>query len=291
METLALHERLKVKPFLKWAGGKTQLLAELHNQRPVKFGTYYEPFLGGGAFFFHLYSNGIAQKAVVSDSNPDLINALLAIRDNLDALLRKLRILQRHATDKAYFYDTARKRFNGIGLGNGQEEKIEKAALLLYINKTCYNGLYRVNRNGEFNVPWGGYKNPRIFDERNLRAVSAALNDRNIKVRCSDFSMVKEDAQRGDFVYFDPPYQPLSPTASFAEYTSESFGMIDQERLVKVFHELAARGCYLMLSDSPMVLQLYDGHGYRIERVKASRAINCVGTGRGAIDELLVTNY
>jgi DNA adenine methylase len=291
METLEGYERARAGPFLKWAGGKTQLLGEFERRLPTGFSSYHEPFVGGGALFFDLYSRGRIRKAFVSDSNIDLINAYIAIRDSLEKLLRKLNELQRHAKDKDYFYKSVRRRFNDVKLRTGEEGDAEKAALLFYLNKTCYNGLYRVNSKGGFNVPWGGYKNPRLFDERNLSAVSAILNDPGVNVRCQDFSAAAKEARRGDFVYLDPPYQPMSTTASFAEYTPHSFGFDDQERVASTFHELASRGCQIMLSNSLMVERLYEGRGYKIEKVKAIRAINCVGSGRGAVDELLVTNY
>lgn len=289
MEALESYERTRATPFFKWAGGKTQLLRELDRRLPQRFAAYHEPFLGGGAMFFHLYSRRKIRRAIISDSNLDLINAFIAVRDGLDELLAKLAELQRHAKEKAYFYGV-RKRFNLIKLKTGEEGDVEKAALLFYLNKTCYNGLYRVNSKGEFNVPWGGYKNPTLSDEENLRAVNSVLNDSHVKVRCSDFGIVDE-AREGDFVYFDPPYQPLSATASFAEYTSRSFAIADQERLAALYHRLSARGCHLMLSNSPKALHLYEGRSYKIEKVKAARAINCVGSKRGVIDELLVTNH
>jgi DNA adenine methylase len=290
MEALESYERMRATPFLKWAGGKSRLLKQLDKRLPPKFGTYHEPFLGGGAFFFHLYSRGIIRKAMISDSNADLINAFVVIRDKLGNLLRGLAELQKHAKDEKYYYEVARKRFNDIG-PLGKEVDVEKAALLIYLNKTCYNGLYRVNRNGMFNVPWGGYEKARLFDSRNLKAVSAVLNDENVVVKRADFDHVRSEARRGDFVYLDPPYQPISITSSFAEYTAKSFGMEDQERVASMFHELASKGCLLMLSNSPKVAFLYEGHGYNLETVKAGRAINCVGFKRGAVDELLVTSY
>src|SRR5712692_713554 len=206
-------------PFVKWAGGKGQLLAELDKYLPSGFSSYCEPFLGGGVFFFHLYSRGIIRKASISDSNPDLINTFIVIRDNLHQLLVRLVELQRHAKDEKFFYDVARPRFNSVKLSKGDEGNIEKASLFLYLNKTCFNGLYRVNKRGDFNVPWGDYTNPRIYDAQNLKAVSRVLSDRKVRIGCHDFSQIKEVARKGDFVYFDPPYQPLSSTANFAEYT------------------------------------------------------------------------
>ncbi|MGD0477277.1 MAG: Dam family site-specific DNA-(adenine-N6)-methyltransferase [Nitrososphaerales archaeon] len=278
-------------PFVKWAGGKGQLLAEFDRYLPSKFASYHEPFLGGGAFFFHLYNQALIRKAVISDSNPDIVNAFFVVRDSLDQLLTLLENLQRYAKDENYFYDVARPRFNSIRLKTGEQGNVEKAALLLYLNKTCFNGLYRVNKKGDFNVPWGRYTNPRICDAPNLKAVSRVLKDKEVRVACRDFSKVKEDAQKGDFIYFDPPYSPLSPTANFAEYTSQSFVTADQVHLAELYHELASRGCFVMLSNSLQVSNLYEGQGYRLEKVKATRAINSVAAKRGAIEELLVMNY
>jgi DNA adenine methylase len=291
LKALQSYDRPRGSPFLKWAGGKKQLLGELEKRLPASFASYHEPFLGGGALFFDLYYQGRIRRAFISDSNVDLINAYFAIRDGLESLLRKLAELQRHAKSKSYFYGTVRRRFNEIQLKTGEERDVEKAALLLYLNKTCYNGLYRVNSKGGFNVPWGGYRNPRIYDEPNLRAISSILNDPSVKLTCADFAAAVKDARRDDFVYLDPPYQPLSRTASFAEYTPRSFDLEDQERVANVFHGLVSKGCFVMLSNSPLVERLFEGHGDKISRVKAKRAINNVGTGRGAIDELLVTNY
>jgi DNA adenine methylase len=214
----------------------------------------------------------------------------VAIREELDVLLVHLQELQFHAKEERYFYEV-RKRFNEIKRTRSPNEKVEKAALLLYLNKTCFNGLYRVNRKGEFNVPWGDYKNPRIYDKQNLSAVSAILNQPGIKISCQDFSAIERETNEGDFVYFDPPYQPLSKTSHFTSYTSESFSAANQENLSRLFHRLTEKGCYCMLSNSPGVRPLYDGDSYRVEIVKAGRAINSVGTARGPIDELLVLNY
>jgi len=278
-------------PFLKWAGGKSQLLELFEARFPASFGTYFEPFLGGGAVFFHLVSGNRITRAVISDFNKDLMNCYIAVRDHIKALLLGLRELQKHAKNKDFYYDVARKRFNEIRLRTGLEGDVEKASLLFYLNRTCYNGLYRVNRKGEFNVPWGQYKNPGIYDEQNLWAVHQALNRDSIEILCADYREVVRKARAGDFIYLDPPYQPVSSTASFTAYTPESFAWHDQQELAEVFHELHSKGCLLMLSNSPGVRPLYEGCDYRIEVVKAARAISCVGNRRGPVDELLVVNY
>jgi DNA adenine methylase len=280
-------------PFLKWAGGKGKLLKDFEKFLPINFATYHEPFLGGGAVFFQLASRGRLKDAILSDSNRDLINSYVVVRDALDDLLSELARLQRHTTDKNFFYNIARKRFNLVKLATGLECNVKKAALLFYLNKTCYNGLYRVNKSNEFNVPWGRYKRPRIYDEENLRSVNEVLNRPNIRVLCSDYrEAVKRTAPR-DFIYCDPPYQPLSSTASFTSYTPGSFGAADQVRLADVYRELDAKGCFVMLSNSPRVLSVSKGlyKGFRIERLRATRAISSVGSKRGPVEEILVLNY
>jgi DNA adenine methylase len=290
LEAFEKYLGVRASPFLKWAGGKTQLLRIIDQHSPHTFGTYFEPFLGGGAVFFHLFSRGRIEKAVISDLNGELIDCYLAIKEDLDSLLDYLRELQNHAKDEQYYYEVARKRFNEIKLKPQEKETIEKSALLLYLNKTCFNGLYRVNRKGEFNVPWGDYRNPRIYDAKNLAVVSSVLNQPGIKIQSRDYADA-EEAKHGDFIYFDPPYQPLSKTANFTSYTSEIFAAKEQERLAQLFHRLSEKGCFVMLSNSPGVLPLYEGYNYRIETVKAGRAINSVGSSRGSVDELLVMNY
>jgi DNA adenine methylase len=291
LETLEKYASVRPSPFLKWAGGKGQLVQTIEKFYPASFGTYFEPFLGGGAVFFDLVSKGRIAKAVISDLNKDLINCYVAVRDQLRPLLTRLLELQKHARDKSFYYRVARTRFNETRLQTGVEGDIEKAALLFYLNKTCYNGLYRVNKKGGFNVPWGRYKNPSIFDEKNIRAVHNVLARSGVDIRCDDCRATTKNARAEDFIYFDPPYQPVSSTANFTEYTTQSFGWEDQERLAETFRELDERGCLLMLSNSPRVEKLYAKSHYRIERVKASRAISCIGSKRGPVDELLIMNY
>jgi DNA adenine methylase len=282
---------LQPSPFLKWAGGKSQLLNQFASFLPTAFRTYFEPFLGGGAVFFHLVSEGRIRKAIISDSNTDLIDCYLAVRDDFDELLRRLKELQKHATDRQFYYHVARERFNQIKLNGSVEDKVEKAALLMYLNKTCFNGLYRVNRQGLFNVPWGRFERPRIYNSENLAEVRDTLNQEGIRILCRDYEAIRQEVKEGDFVYFDPPYHPLSETAHFTSYTSERFTWDDQEKLAGLFHKLAAKKCFIMLSNSPAVRRLYEGYGYQLDVVKAGRAINSVATRRGPIDELLVMNY
>jgi DNA adenine methylase len=291
LETMGKYAAGRLSPFLKWAGGKSQLLETFEAYFPKSFGTYYEPFLGGGAVFFHLASKGRITKAILSDLNKDLINCYLTVRDRLDELLKRLKELQNHARDKEYFYEVVRPNFNKIELQTGSEGDVEKTALLFYLNKTCYNGLYRVNQKDEFNVPWGRYKNPAIYDENNLRAIEQILKQSGITIMCADYNEATKSAAANDFVYFDPPYEPVSSTANFTSYTAESFTWGDQEQLSRAYSELSDRVCFLMLSNSPRVEGLYSSHGYRIERVSATRAISCVGSKRGPVEELLVLNY
>jgi len=241
--------------------------------------------------FFHLASLGWIRKAVISDLNSDLVNCYVTIRDHIDELLVSLQELQKKARDKDFYYHVARRRFNQVHLNTGLEGDVEKASLLLYLNKTCYNGLYRVNRRGEFNVPWGRYKNPRILDEVNLRAVHAVMKRKEIRISCSDYSEAVGEAKAGDFIYLDPPYQPISATASFTGYTADSFTFKEQERLAHVIRQLDSRGCMFMLSNSPKVRDLYEGHGFCIKTVNAPRSISCVGNRRSPVEELLIMNY
>jgi DNA adenine methylase len=266
-------------PIVKWAGGKTQLLPAFHPYIPQRFNRYYEPFVGGGAMFFHMYSQKPALTAVLSDLNQELINCYSVVRDQVNDLIV---CLKKHRNEKEYFYSVRAQDTSKL-------DDIERAARLLYLNKTCFNGLYRVNSRGQFNVPFGSYKNPRTCDETNLLAVSAAL--KNVSLLTEHFNKSLSGAKRGDFVYLDPPYQPLSATANFTSYTSKCFGEKDQEELAETVRDLDRRGCKFMLSnsDNEFVRALYTG--FRIESVLAARAINCRGDKRGKITELLVMNY
>jgi DNA adenine methylase len=265
------------KPFLKWAGGKGQLLEQFAPHIP-DFRVYHEPFVGGGALFFRLRP----KRASLTDINEELINCYRAVCDDCESVIR---LLRRHAREhcKDYYYHVR---------ALPQERDLsptERAARLIYLNRTCYNGLYRVNSKGEFNVPFGRYKNPTICDEDLLRAASAALASARIEV--APFDSVLKRAKRGHFVYFDPPYHPLSRTSYFTSYSADGFGEEDQIRLRDVFAELARRGVAAMLSNSysPLVLDLY--RGFRIEKVFASRSINSNSGRRGRIPEALVLNY
>lgn len=282
-------------PFVKWAGGKSQLLHLLVRHVPPEFKVYYEPFLGGGALFFRLHSMGRIKRAQLSDASKDLINCYVALRDDGEALLSELETIQPHAGDKDFFYEVGRPKFNRIRLKTGLEGNTERAALFIYLNKTCYNGLYRVNSLGEFNVPWGRYRSPNIYDEDNLRQVAAVLRRPGIEIDCCDYADGVSSAKAGDFVYLDPPYQPLSKTAWFAHYTPDSFRRDDQERLASVFGRLDSRRCQVLISNSsnPLIEELYGRYLQpgRWCKAQASRKISCKGEGRGHIAEYIIWNF
>jgi DNA adenine methylase len=280
-------------PFVKWAGGKKQLLGVLIHHIPQRFGTYFEPFLGGGALFFRLYSLGRIKKAVISDTSHELINCYFAIRDEEAALLSELEGLQKHSGDKDFYYNVARPEFNRSRLTGGGDARI--AALLIYLNKTCFNGLFRVNSSGEFNVPWGRYNNLRIFDEENIKAVGRVLRTPDVEIRCCDYSSSISTASKNDFIYLDPPYQPLTATSSFTSYTRGAFSEADQQNLANEFNRLDSRGCLLLMSNStdPLIESLYGRYideGTAL-KTKAMRQISCKGNGRGRIDEYMIFNY
>lgn len=264
------------RPPVKWAGGKSQLMPQFEPLFPQReYGLYVEPFVGGGAVFFHL----LPPRAVLIDSNDELINFYLVVRDDLEALLQDLK---KHENTAEYYYRIR-------AFDPGQLTPVERASRFLYLNKTGYNGLWRVNSRGQHNVPFGRYKNPKIVDEPNLRLVSEAL--KRAEIICDDFSRVLDCADPGAFVYLDPPYHPLSETANFTSYTPDAFEEDDQRRLAEVFRELDRRGCLVMLSnsDTPFIRELYKN--YDIQVIYAKRAINCRADKRGPISELVIRNY
>lgn len=276
--TTGTDGKLPATPFVKWAGGKGQLLGQLEPFFPPagSYRRYFEPFLGGGAVFFHLQP----PRAVLSDLNDELITAYEVIRDDLDELLASLR---RHKDDADYYYRVR-------GMVPQELSPVRRASRFIFLNKRCYNGLYRVNRKGGFNVPLGRYKTPpRIFDEDNLRAVSEVLNGADLRV--ASYEEALREAEAGDFVYLDPPYQPLSATAYFTGYTKDSFGERDQARLAQVLHELDKRGVRFLLNnhDTLHLRRLYDG--FYLEVAAAKRHINSRADRRGSVAELIVTNY
>ena len=266
-------------PFLKWAGGKGRLLSQYAGLFPKDFENYFEPFLGGGAVYFHLSQNRKFEKAYISDYNPELTNCYKMVQKEPKKLLA---LLSKMRNDKHLFY---KERARDVSLLSD----LERAARLIFLNRTCFNGLYRVNSQGQFNVPFGKYKNPRIADAGNLMAASAVLQ--NASIHTGSFETLVSKAKSGDFVYFDPPYQPVSRTASFTSYTKNSFNLADQARLAQLARRLQERGVLVMVSnsDTAEIRDLY--HGFDLTIVKAARAINCRADGRGVVNELVLRSY
>lgn len=266
------------RPVLKWAGGKTRLLPKISTLLPDEIDTYYEPFVGGAAVFFHLAAGKRFKRAVLSDRNRALVEVYQALRKDVEAVIR---LLGGYTYDRDEYYLTRSRDPEMLDLN-------ERAARLIYLNKTGYNGLYRVNRKGKFNVPFGRYDNPRICDEARLRAAARVL--KRAKLEVCDFQNAVERAGKKDAVYFDPPYVPLSSTASFTAYHSEEFGKAEHERLAETFGTLAQRGVPSVLSnsDTPYTRQLY--REWVRSRVRITRPINSRASGRGEISELLVLN-
>ncbi len=261
------------RPFLKWAGGKGQLLAALRPFVPTAYDRYFEPFLGGGALFFDC----LPRKGHLSDVNAEIVECYVVVRDQVEKLIVAL---GRHRYDADPYY--AMRDTDPATLS-----PVERAARTIFLNKTGFNGLYRVNRAGKFNVPFGRYAKPLICDPANLRACSAALA--NVELLVRDFEEASSRANAGDFVYFDPPYVPVSRTAAFTAYAAGGFGSKEQERLATLFAKLIERGVHVLLSNSdvPDIRRLYRGH--RIECVRATRAINSNASRRGPVSEVLVT--
>ncbi|PKN01878.1 MAG: modification methylase [Elusimicrobia bacterium HGW-Elusimicrobia-1] len=299
----------KVKPFVKWAGGKTQLLDELADRLPssVKesgvIDNYIEPFVGGGAFFFYLKARYDIKNAVLIDNNTDLINAYKIVKNNSRELIKRLATLQKSylkktSAERERFFYKMRDEYNRARgkRVSSVSDRVNRAALLIALNKTCFNGLYRQNSKGKFNVPHGRYKNPRILDEENLLAVSRAL--KGVKLIRGDFERARGYARRDTLIYFDPPYRPLNATSSFTAYTKDGFSDDDQRRLAKLCRDLSDLDASLILSNSDpgnenardrFFHKIYDG--FNISRVEASRMLNCDGARRGHISELLISNF
>lgn len=274
-------EKLKEEtyPIVKWVGGKRQLMFELLKNMPKSYNRYFEPFIGGGALFFELQPSN----AYISDMNEELINLYNVVKNDVYELIEELK---KHEISKEYFMN-----IRNIDRTKNYKKwsNIQKASRFIYLNRTCFNGMYRVNSKGEFNVPFGNYKNPRIIDERNLINCSNLLQ--KTEIRNTDFSEILNYVQNGDFVYFDPPYVPLNETSSFTSYTKDGFDIDMQFKLREVCDELDSRGVKFMLSnsDTKFVNELYEN--YNIKKVFASRQINANPNGRGKITEVLVKNY
>ena len=270
-------------PIVKWVGGKRQLLDELKKRLPKLFGRYFEPFAGGAALLFDLQPS----KATISDDNEELINLYLMVKDQVEVLIAELKT---YKNEEEFFYKVRQKDREPLF---EQLSKVERAARIHYLNKTCYNGLFRVNNTGEFNSPFGRYQNPDFVNEVALRAVSKYLNNNDIKIICGDFELGLAEAGKGDFVYLDPPYDPVSDSANFTGYTRGGFNQQHQQRLKEECDRLTERGVLFLLSNSAtdFIKGLYRNNKYTIETINAKRAINCKASERGDVEELLIRNY
>ncbi|NWJ99080.1 DNA adenine methylase [Marine Group I thaumarchaeote] len=274
------------RPFVKWAGGKRQLLHELERNYPKKFGTYFEPFLGGGAVMFNLLAKHPDMKCHVSDLNSDLILTYVAIRDKVTEVIESLENhSKKYQKNTNFYYYHVRE--------SEPTSQIEKVSKLIFLNKTCFNGLYRVNRKGKFNVPLGRYTNPNIVNKENLLTASRILQSSNLEFFCRDFETILHDIKKGDFVYFDPPYQPVSNTANFTSYTNRNFTDDDLERLVNLAEKLDSIGCKVLLSNSKSkkVENSFSSSKWKIKEIQVNRAINSDSKKRTGHSEILVKNY
>ncbi|MGM9937084.1 MAG: DNA adenine methylase [Candidatus Ornithomonoglobus sp.] len=292
------------KPFVKWAGGKGQLIKEIEKHYPFdgeSITKYAEPFVGGGAVLFDILNKYDLEEIYISDINKELINAYTVVRDNIDTLIELLSEMQDKFVPldndrrKEYYYEQ-RELFNNLKINGDEDTNIMKAALLIFLNKTCFNGLYRVNKKGQFNVPMGAYKNPLICDENNLRIVSGKL--RNVRIVCGDYSKSAEFIDNKTFVYFDPPYRPLTSTASFTSYAEGDFDDNEQKRLAEFVKAMGRAGAKTVVSNSdPKNADKNDEFfdkiysSLNIMRVQAARMINSNSSSRGKISELLMANY
>ena len=301
-------ERRGLRPFLKWVGGKRQLLPVLRRFYPDPFKNYFEPFVGSGAVFFDLLGRGALEGhgVTLSDENADLIGCYRRVADSLDAVIAELdRLAAGHAAGgRTHYLQVRDTRFNPMRAswrnagGDVARYPAVLAAMLIYLNRTGYNGLFRLNASGEFNVPPGRYDNPKIVDRPLLSLASSALSAPRVVLRHAGFDRVLEDACAGDFVYFDPPYEPLTKTANFRGYTGRGFSDQDQQRLQQILIELSRRGVHVLLSNSTAagVRRLYERNrdvaaaGLRAWRFPARRAVNSKADRRGAVEELVVSN-
>ena len=306
MKKFSLFEkdRIECKPFIKWVGGKGQLLSEINKLYPVELGKninkYAEIFVGGGAVLFDILSKYKLDEVYISDKNLELINTYKSIRDDVGILIKLLKEMEEQYTSlnnenrKLYYYEK-RREYNNLKI-NIEENNIEKAVLFIFLNKTCFNGLYRVNKKGEFNVPIGTYKKPKICDEENLKNVSMAL--KKVKIVYADYRESEEFIDNKTFVYIDPPYRPLNITSSFTSYTENDFSDKEQIELAEYINVLNKKGAKIVISNSdPKNNDIDDNFfdklykNYNINRVKVTRMLNSNASLRGVINELLITNY
>lgn len=298
------NDGMSAKPFVKWAGGKGQLIKEIEKYYPFSNGhitKYAEPFVGGGAVLFDILGKYDLKEVYISDTNIELMNTYTIIRDNVDNLIEILYSLQKdflllNSEDRKAYYANMRDRFNHLKVNGDERINIEKAALMIFLNKTCFNGLYRVNKKGLFNVPMGSYKNPLICDEENLRLVSKKLQ--KVIIICGDYKESSNFIDENTFVYFDPPYRPITNTSSFTAYTENLFNDKEQIELANFVDEMHKKGAKIVISNSDpkntneeddFFENIYSKH--KIKRVEANRMINSNAKSRGKIKELLISNF
>ncbi|HEU6137356.1 TPA: DNA adenine methylase [Streptococcus pneumoniae] len=276
-------KKVTLQPFTKWTGGKRQLLPVIRELMPKTYNRYFEPFVGGGALFFDL----APKDAVINDFNAELINCYQQIKDNPQELIEILKVHQEYNSKEYYLDLRSADRDERIDMMS----EVQRAARILYMLRVDFNGLYRVNSKNQFNVPYGRYKNPKIVDEELISAISVYLNNNQLEIKMGDFEKAIVDVRTGDFVYFDPPYIPLSETSAFTSYTHEGFSFADQVRLRDAFKRLSDTGAYVMLSNSSSALveELYKD--FNIYYVEATRTNGAKSSSRGKISEIIVTNY
>lgn len=292
---------IKTKPFVKWAGGKSQLISEIRKKYPEKINCYCEPFVGGGAVLFDILANYKPEKVLINDINKELIITYYQLQNNVDNLIKKLFALQNEfisadLEQRKIIYNNNRKLYNSLKNKSCENNELEIASLFIFLNKTCFNGLYRVNKNGDFNVPMGSYKNPLICDEFNLKKSSSLL--KNVKIICGDYSRCIDYINDETFVYIDPPYRPLTQTSSFTSYSAKVFDDKEQIRLADFINIISRKGAIVVASNSDpqnadendmFFDNLY--RNYSIKRIQAKRAINSKSEGRGNVSELLISNF
>ncbi|WP_418331207.1 DNA adenine methylase [Ruminococcus sp.] len=292
---------IKTKPFVKWAGGKSQLISEIRKKYPKNIKCYCEPFVGGGAVLFDILANYKPEKVLINDINKELIITYYQLQNNVDNLIKKLFALQNEfisadLEQRKIIYNNNRKLYNSLKNKSCENNELEIASLFIFLNKTCFNGLYRVNKNGDFNVPMGSYKNPLICDEFNLKKSSSLL--KNVKIICGDYSRCIDYINDETFVYIDPPYRPLTQTSSFTSYSAKVFDDKEQIRLAKFINIISEKGAIVVASNSDpqntdendmFFDNLY--RNYSIKRIQAKRAINSKSEGRGNVSELLISNF
>lgn len=302
---------IKAQPFLKWAGGKRQLINEIEKNLPKQISRskvidiYIEPFVGGGALLFHLLSNYTVNKCIINDINRDLILTYTVVKQYPDELIKKLRIIENEFISlpeeekPLYFYNNLRLPFNELKVSDisiDKKNNIQKVALLIALNKTCFNGLYRQNSKGGFNVPFGRYKNPKILNEENIINCSKLLQ--NTEILCGGYEEIEIPKETKAFIYFDPPYRPLSKTSGFTKYSKEDFNDDDQKKLASYYNRLSKQGHFLLLSNSdPKNQDINDNFfddlykDFNIQRVSAKRFINADSSKRGSVNELMIKSY